>query len=349
MPVPVTRRAFLACLGANRLAAPARAQHAAQPDSAAVFYRGKTLRIVVGFPPGGGFDLYARLVADYLPRHMPADVKFIVENMPGAATARAAAHIYGVGPQDGTVIGICHQGLLANQVLGLQNAGDFDMTKFNWVARMGTQLNVGIVWHTAGVKNIDDAKRKEVIFGATTPTATSVMVPKALNAVLGTKFRIVPGYQGSADMALAMERGETHGFATGVWIDLINAHADWLKNGVIFPLFQIGVTRHLQLRDVPVLGELTDKPEEKKILELLGATEDMGRAFMAGPRVPQERVAILRAAFDAMMKDEELLREMNARNLEINYMHGEALQALVQSVGRMPPEIAAKAKKMLVE
>ena len=340
----VSRRAFVASLGASAFASPSSAQ-----DSVAAFYRGKILRIVVGFPPGGGFDLYARLVAEYLPRHMPVEVKIIVENMPGAATARAAAHIYGVGPQDGTVIGICHQGLLANQVLGIQNAGDFDMLKFNWIARMGTQLNVGIVWHTADVRSIDDARRKEVIFGATTPTATSVMVPKALNAVLGTKFKIVPGYQGSADMALAMERGETHGFATGVWIDLINAHADWMKNGIIFPLFQIGVKRHEQLRDVPTLGELTDMPDEKKILELLGATEDMGRAFMAGPRVPGDRVALLRAAFDRMMKDADLLAEMNAKNLEINYMHGDDLQALVASVGRMPPDVVAKARRMLVE
>lgn len=321
----------------------------AQSQDAAAFYRGKLLRVVVGFPPGGGFDLYARLVAEYLPRHMPVEVKFIVENMPGAATARAAAHIYGVGPQDGTIIGICHQGLLANQVLGIQNAGDFDMLKFNWVARMGTQLNVGVVWHTAGVKNIEDAKAKELIFGATTPTATSVLVPKALNAVLGTKFKIVPGYQGSQDMALAMERGETHGFATGVWIDLVNAHADWMKNGIIRPLFQIGVKRHLELPDVPTLGELTEKPDEKKILELLGATEDMGRAFMTGPRVPPERVALLRAAFDKMMRDPGLLNEMTAKNLEINYMHGDELQALTQNVGRMSPEVAAKARRMLVE
>ena len=318
-------------------------------QDAAAFYRGKVLRVVVGFPPGGGFDLYARLVAEFLPRHMPVETKFIVENMPGAATARAAAHIYGVGPQDGTVIGICHQGLLANQVLGIQNAGDFDMLKFNWIARMGTQLNVGVVWHTAGVKNIEDAKTKEVVFGATTSTATSVMVPKALNAALGTRFRIVPGYQGSADMALAMERGETQGFATGVWIDLINAHADWLKHGVIFPLFQIGVQRHPDLPGVPTLGELADKPDEKAILELLGATEDMGRAFMAGPRVPPERVALLRAAFDSMMLDPELLREMNAKNLEIDYMPGDELQALARGVGRMSPEVVAKARKMLVE
>ena len=339
-----SRRDFVGALGAALAVSPVRAQ-----ESAAAFYRGKVLRIVVGFPPGGGFDLYARLVAEYLPRHMPVETKFIVENMPGAATARAAAHIYGVGPQDGTVIGICHQGLLANQVLGIQNAGDFDMLKFNWIARMGTQLNVGIVWHTAGVRNIEDAKSKQVVFGATTPTATSVMVPKALNAALGTKFRIVPGYQGSGDMALAMERGETHGFATGVWIDLINAHADWMKNGIIYPLFQIGVKRHPDLPGVPTLGELTDRPDEKKILELLGATEDMGRAFMAGPRVPPERVALLRTAFDAMMRDPELLREMKAKNLEINYMHGDELQALVQGVGRMPPDVVAKARKMLVE
>jgi len=215
---------------------------ASAADSAQDFYKGKLLRIIVGFPPGGGFDLYARTVAEFLPRHMPGEPKVIVENMPGASTARAASFVYNVAPQDGTVMGIFHQGLLANQVLDVQ-AGDFDVTKFNWVGRMGTQLNVGLVWHTTGIKTIEDAKKKEVIFGATSPSATSSMVPRALNQMVGTKFKIVTGYQGSVDMYLAMERGETHGMATGVWFDLTRERADWVTDNKVSVLFQISTTR----------------------------------------------------------------------------------------------------------
>lgn len=341
----LTRRALSAGLLAST-ATPLGFSAAAQ--EAKEFYRGKVLHIVVGFPPGGGFDLYARLVAEYLPRHMPVEVHCVVENMPGASTARAAAYIYGSAPQDGTVFGICHQGLLANQALGIPNAGEFDVLKFNWIGRMGTQLNVGIVWHTAGVRSLEDCKNKEVIFGATAPTATSVMIPKALNYALGTKFKIVPGYSGSADLNMAMERGEIHGFATGVWIDLLNTHANWMSEKIIFPLFQVGVNRNPALPDVPTVGELGDTQDERQILSVLGGTEDMGRAFMTGPKVPLDRVALLREAFSRMMKDPELLKNAEERNLEIYPMDGADLQKFVTQVGALPKEVSDKARKLLM-
>jgi tripartite-type tricarboxylate transporter receptor subunit TctC len=316
-------------------------------ETAQDFYKGKVLRIIVGFPPGGGFDLYARTVAEFLPRHMPGDPRIIVENMPGASTARAAAFVYNVAPQDGTVMGIFHQGLLANQVLDVQ-AGDFDVTKFAWIGRMGTQLNVGLVWHTTGIKTIEDVKKKEVIFGATAPSATSSMVPRALNQMTGTKFKIVTGYQGSVDMYLAMERGETHGMATGVWFDLTRERADWVKDHKVSVLFQISTTRTADLPDVPALSQLAGSPEDNQILGLLASTEDMGRAFAAGPKVPPDRVAFLRAAFAKMMADPDFLRESAKRNFEIAFMPGEQLQDLAVSIGRFSPELAAKAKKVLM-
>jgi tripartite-type tricarboxylate transporter receptor subunit TctC len=340
----LTRRATVAGLLATGARAPAAL--AATPDAKDV-YRGVQLRIIVGFPPGGGFDLYARMLAQYLPRYLP-DVRCIVENMPGASTARAAAYIYGSGPQDGTVIGICHQGLLANQVLGIPNAGAFDVLKFNWIGRMGGQLNIGVAWHATGVRTIEDLKTKPIVFGATAPTATSVMIPKALNHFVGTKIEIVPGYQGSADMNLAMERGEIQGFATEVWIDLLNTHAKWLSDKTIFPLFLVGAERNPAMPDTPTLGELTNEPDDKMILEILASTADMGRTFMAGPNVPPERVAVLRDAFAAMMKDPELLAEARKQNLEIAPMHGAALQDFVAKIGRTPPEVGAKAKKILM-
>jgi tripartite-type tricarboxylate transporter receptor subunit TctC len=319
----------------------------AHAESTAEFYKGKTVRVIVGFPPGGGFDLYARTVAEFLPRHLPGGPRVIVENMPGASTARAAAFVYGVAPQDGTVMGIFHQGLLANQALGVQ-AGDFDVTKFNWIGRMGTQLNVGIVWRSTGVETIADATKKEIVFGATAPTATSAMVPRAINHAAGTKIKIVTGYQGSTDMYLAMERGETHGMATGVWFDLPRERPDWIKEKKIAPLFQISTRRISELPDVPVIADLARNDEDRAILDLLATTEDMGRAFATGTRVPAERVGFLRAAFAKMMADPDFLKECARRNFEIAGMAGEELQAFVGKVGKFPPELGAKAKKVLM-
>jgi tripartite-type tricarboxylate transporter receptor subunit TctC len=318
------------------------------PAAAQDFYRGKVVRVIVGFPAGGGFDLLARLLAEHLPRHIPGEPKIIVENMPGATTARAASYVYNVAPQDGSVLGIFHQGLLANQILDVQ-AGDFDVTRFNWIGRMGTQLSVGLAWHASGAKTIEDAKRTELIFGATTPTATSAMVPRALNALAGTRFKIVTGYQGSSDMYLAMERGETHGLATGVWYDLSRGHADWLKDRKISVLFQISNKRgRSDLASVPALPEFASADDDRKILELLASTEDMGRSFAAGPNVPADRVALLRAGFARMMADPEFLKDAAARNYELGFLPGEELQALVATIGRFPPELAAKAKKALM-
>jgi len=320
---------------------------AVRAETAADFYKGKLLRIVVGFPAGGGFDLYARTVAEFLPRYLPGEPKIIVENMPGASTARAASFVYNVAPQDGTVMGIFHQGLLANQVLDVQ-AGDFDVTRFNWIGRMGTQLNVGLVMASTGVKTIEGAKKIELVFGATAPSATSSMVPRALNAMVGTKFKVVPGYQGSTDMYLAMERGETHGMATGVWFDLTRERADWINEHKVSVLFQISKTRVADLPDVPALPQLANGGDNEKILELLAGTEDMGRAFAAGPKVPAERVAFLRAAFAKMMADRDFLHESARRNFEIAFMSGEEVQALAASIGRFPPDLGAKAKKLLM-
>jgi tripartite-type tricarboxylate transporter receptor subunit TctC len=327
------------------LAAPLTAEPAAA-QAADSFYAGKQMKVIVGFPPGGGFDAYARTLADHMGRHIPGNPSFIVQHMPGASTAKAAAHLYGVAAQDGTFLGLLHQGLLANQVLDIQG-GAFDVTKFNWIGRMGTRLSVGLVWHTTGVKTIEDAKTKEVIMGATSPTATSAMVPLALNAFAGTKFRVVQGYQGSADMYLAMERGETHGLPIAGWLDLTGPRADWVKDGKVAVLYQTALKRHADLPNVPVLADLGHTDEDKQILALLASTEDMGRAFVSGPGIPAARVEILRDAFAAMMADPVFLADAQKRQLDIDFMHGKELQALVQSVGAFPADVAAKAKKVL--
>ena len=336
------RFVFAALSAAALWTPPAGAQEAADG-----FYKDKVIRVIVGFPPGGGFDLYARILADYLPRYIPGKPTVVVQNMPGAATALAAGYVYGVAAQDGTVLGLFHQGLLANQVLDVKTS-NFDMSTFNWVGRMATRLNVGLAWQTANVKTIDDARKKKMVVGATTATATSAMVPRAINHAAGTKFEIVLGYQGSADMILAMERGETEGMSTAAWVDLARDRPEWFKTGKAFVLFQISTKRHPDLPQAPILTDLASNDEDRKILELLASTEDMGRAFAAGPKVPEDRVTLLRTAFDKMMKDPEFTKRAEELKLEIDYMHGDELQSLVRSVGSFPSELSAKARKVLL-
>jgi tripartite-type tricarboxylate transporter receptor subunit TctC len=316
-------------------------------ESVQDFYRGRTMKLIVGFPPGGGFDLYARMLAERLPRHIPGEPRIIVEHMPGASTARAAAYLYNIAPQDGTVLGLFHHALLANQALEAR-AGDFDVTKFNWIGRMATRLNVGLSWHTSGVKSIEDARKTEVVMAATAATATSAMVPRAINHAAGTRFKIVLGYQGSADMTLAMERGEAHGMATGAWYDLARDRQDWLKAPKVHVLFQISTKRIPDLSQVPVLADLAAAEDDRLILDLLGRTEDMGRAFPVGPRVPPERVTLLRSAFAKMMVEPSFLREAEKHHFELDFMHGEELQKFIAAVDRFPPELQAKAKKILM-
>jgi tripartite-type tricarboxylate transporter receptor subunit TctC len=321
--------------------APAGAQDAAD------FYRGKTLRIVVGFPPGGGFDLYARTLAEHLPRFIPGSPKIVVENMPGAATARAAAHVFRVAPQDGTVLGLFHHALLADQALAAK-PGDFEITKFNWIGRMATRLNVGVVSQATGVKTIADATEKRVVMGATAPTATSAMVPRAVNKATGAHFDPVLGYQGSADMTLAMERGEIGGFATAAWRDFSRDHPDWIKSGKISVVFQISTKRDVGIPDAPALPELAHDDDDRRMLDLLARTEDMGRAFPVGPGVPADRVALLREAFARMMVDPDFLREAARMDFEINFMAGAEVQKFVASVDALTQEQRARIRAALM-
>ncbi len=316
-----------------------------RPDD---FYRNRQMRIVVGFPPGGGFDLYARVLAEHLPRFIAGEPKIIVESMPGASTARAAAYVYNIAPQDGTVLGLFHHALLANQALEAK-AGDFDLAKFNWLGRMATRLNMGVAWARSGVRTVEDAKTREVAMASTAATATSSMVPRALNHAAGTKFKIVLGYQGSADMVLAMERGEVDGMSTLAWYDLYRDHQDWLKDEKLHLLFQISTRRNPMLPHVPVPADFAKTDEDRAILDLLGRTEDMGRSFPVGPRVPPGRVALLRTAFAKMMADPVFLKEAERLNFELDFMPGEVLQKFVASVGMFPPALRAKAKTILMQ
>jgi tripartite-type tricarboxylate transporter receptor subunit TctC len=322
---------------------------AAAADPIEDFYKGKQLKVIVGYGPGGGFDAYARLLADHLPRQLAGHPSAIVQHMPGAATVKAASYIYGVAPQDGTVLGIPNHALPLNALLFHETGDGFDPAKFNWIGRLDYIDVVGVVWHETGMRNIADAKSRVVIFGATSSGGTSVMTPLALNALAGTKFKIVQGYKDSSEQYLAMERGEIQGMGNAIWSQLKRSRSQWIAGHTIVPLYQDGYDRAADLADVPTVPELAGNDEDRKVLRLLASTSVVGRAFLAGPGVPPQRVKALRDAFMQMTRDEAFRAEAARIDIPLNPLAGDKLQAMVVELGEYPETLLERTRRAVKE
>ena len=311
----------------------------------APFYAGKTLTIVVGFGVGGGYDLYARLAADHLGKHIPGNPTVLVQNMPGGGGRRSIVYIAGAAPKDGTSISLIPQAIAFDSVLG-EIPGNVDAASFNLIGRLSTNVELQVTWHTSATKSFEDAKRRETVTAATGATGISSFVPRTMNALLQTKFKVVDGYQGSAEMALAVERGEAEGMVQ-TWAGLQSTHPQWLSERRLNLLWQIGTSRHPELPDVPAIVELAQTPEQLSALKLIAGTADIGRSLAAPPGVPAERVQILRAGFDAMVKDAAFLADAKRRNLPIEPASGEEVQALVASAMATPESVLKTVRKIL--
>jgi tripartite-type tricarboxylate transporter receptor subunit TctC len=321
----------------------------AAADSAADFYKGKQLKIIVGYGPGGGFDAYARLLADHLPSQLPGLPTTIVMHMPGAATVKAASYIYKVAPQDGTVLGIPNHALPLNALL-LHDVGDgFDPARFNWIGRLDYIDVVGVAWHGSGFNGIDDVKSKTLIFGATSSGGTSVMTPLALNRLAGTRFKLIQGYKDTSEEYLAMEKGEIQGMGNAIWSQLRRSHPQWISERTVVPLYQDGYERAATLKDVPTVPELAASDEDRKALRLLASTSVVGRAFFAGPGVPRERVTALRSAFDAMVEDPAFRADAERLNIPLNPLSGDKLQAMVVELGAYPEALLDRVREIVKE
>jgi tripartite-type tricarboxylate transporter receptor subunit TctC len=316
-------------------------------DSVEDFYKGKTLKVIVGYAAGGGFDAYARLLAEYLPRHLPGAPAAISQYMPGAASVKAANYIWSVAPQDGTVIGIPNHAVPMNAFVWGEVGEGIDVTKFNWIGRLDAIDVVNVAWHTTGIKNIEDAKKREVVLGGTSKTGTSVMMPTALNHLIGTKFKIVMGYQGTTEQYLAMERGELEGVGNAIWSQLKRSHPQWLSEKKVVPLYQDGYERRADLPDVPALVEFATNDEDRKVLRLLANTSVVGRSFYVGPQVPAERVAALRKAFLAMTQDPAFKAAADQLQIILNPMSGTDLQSMIVELGTYPESTLERTRKLV--
>ena len=333
--------AFLLAIGAA-LCAPV---VCAAQDAVADFYRGKQVTIMVGFGPGGSASLYAQALSRHMGRFLPGSPRFVVQHMPGAGGLVVANTIYNTAPRDGTVFAITGRTAAFEPLLGNANA-KFDGRKFGWLGTANIENTVCLSWHTSPVKTLQDAMAHQLVVGGTGADATEVVFPKAANEYVGTRFKIVLGYQSSNEMNLAMERGELEGNCGLGWTIIKLRKPDWLRDHKINILFQMALRKHPDLPDVPLIQDFAKTPEGRQVFEFLFAPQDMGRPFFAPPGLPPDRLAALRAAFEATLKDPQFLEEAGKMGLEVQVVGGGETQQLVERIYASPQAVIARAREL---
>lgn len=315
-------------------------------QSADQFYKGKDLRVLIGFGPGGGYDLYARVLARHIGKHLPGHPNVIPQNMPGAGSVLVANHLANVAPRDGTIIGTFASGVPTVPLLTPDQA-KFDSRELTWIGSANTEVQIDYLWHTAPAKTLADVRQRETILGATGPGAATVDFPLMVNAILGFKYKLVLGYKGSAEIDLAMERGEVHGVSGLTWTGVSSTNADWLRDKKIIIIAQYGQTRHPDLPDVPLVIDLAKTPADRQALNLVFARQEMGRPFAAPPSLPDGRATLLRRAFDATMTDAAFKADAAKGQLPILPIDGETLQKMVADLYATPPDAVERVKQIL--
>lgn len=305
------------------------------------FYRGRNVSILMGTGPGGSYDLYGRLIANHLGRHIPGQPSLIVEHMPGAGGAIAANYIYNTGPQDGSKILLAHALPLIET---LQNEGvRFQSKKMQWLGAYDQISQMLAIWHKSPGQTLDELKREPVVLGSMGRSHLSYQWATLLKSALGAQYRVISGFPTGGELNLAMERGEIAGW-TIAWENLSGGNAGWLREKKVSIPVQFTLTRMRELPDVPTLIEVS-QGENRDIAEFLAAGTPHARALAVGPGAPAERVAALRAAFDATMKDAAFLDEAQRRNLSISPRGAEEVQALAARIVDVSPDFIAKVKR----
>ena len=311
-------------------------------QSPADFYRGRTVDLYIGYSVGGAYDLYARMLARHLGKHIPGNPTVVPQNRPGAGSFLALGYMANVAPKDGSVIAIGAPTAPLDEKLGTQGVR-FKAAEFNWIGRIDSLVNIVFLWHTSPVKTFADAQQMETKLSGTGVGSTVSIYPTVTNNVLGTKFKLVMGYKGSNDAQLAVERGEAEGHSTS-WTAVKVAHPDWRPDKLINIIVQFALKKHPELPEVPTVVELARNDEERLILRAVMNATEIGTAFFTTPGVPVDRVQALRRAFDATMQDPEFLAEAQRTHLTVGALAGEELQKLVTEVAALSPGLLEKVK-----
>jgi tripartite-type tricarboxylate transporter receptor subunit TctC len=329
----VLRMRFIALTLTTAIGAASQA-HAQTPEQ---FYKGKNFDVVIGYPPGGSNDTFGRLIARHIGKHIPGNPSVVPKNMPGAGSFLAANQMYNTLPKDGSSIAIISPTAVLDEKLGTQGVR-FKTAEFNWIGRVDSLVNIVFTWKTSPVKTFADSLKTESKLSGTGAGSTVSVYPTVMNNVFGTKFKLIMGYRGSNEAMLAVERGEVEGHSTS-WTAVKVAHPTWLPEKQISIIVQFALKRHAELPDVPTVVELARTDDEKKVLTAIMAATEVGTAFFTTPEVPADRVTALRRAFDATMKDPELIADAQKLKVGIVPMIGEDLQKLVVSVTDLPPAL----------
>jgi tripartite-type tricarboxylate transporter receptor subunit TctC len=318
----------------------------AKAQSPGDFYRGKSIELDIGYSPGGGYDLYARLLARHLGAHIPGNPTIVPKNMEGAASLRLANYLNSAAPRDGTVIGAISRGAAFDPLLN-ENGAQFDASKFSWIGSANNEVSVCVALRSSGITSFDEVETKPLTIGATGVGDDTYQFPALTNAVLGTKFKIVTGYPGGNDVSLAIERGEVQGRCGWSWSSIVATRMDWVTSKKIVVLVQMSLSKHPDLPDVPLIMDLAKTTEQRQIFKLVFARQVMGRPFVAPPDLPADRLAALRQAFTATMEDKAFLADAARSKFEINPVDGKEIDALVREIYRTPPEVTKKAAAIL--
>jgi tripartite-type tricarboxylate transporter receptor subunit TctC len=312
------------------------------------YFKGKTIRLLVGAPAGGGYDLYARLLAEYLPRFLPGQPTIVAQNMPGGGSLQMANYIYTQAPSDGTVIGIGGGSLATAGLFGFSGAR-YDSRRFSWLGSMSNAAGVTVAWAQSPVQTTDDLFSKDFIVGGAGAAADSVQFPTAVNRILGTRFKIITGYPGSPQIAQAMESGEVQGMGNWNYASLVANHSDWLRDKKVRILLQLGLSRHPELPNVPTVLDVARTDEERNLLRLVFTQQSIGRPVIGAPTSSPEVTRIYQSAFASMMSDPQMNADAKEHAIEItNPVDGPDALKLVDSLYALDPALIERAGKALV-
>ena len=318
----------------------------ARAESAAQFFRGKRINLYVSSTVGGGYDQYARLLAKHIVRHIPGAPTMVVQNMVGGEGIRAANHLYAVAEQDGTAIGALSRNIGTVQLF--QPGIQFDARQFHWIGSLQQEIGLFIISTRKGLRSLDDVKKREVTASSTARNAPTSTYPRLLNALYGTKIRPIEGFPGSPEALAALERGQVEAYVSGGTSAATLARImPWLKNGTAKTVMQMGMKRDENFPDVPTAIEVMTTVEAKQMFEIVFTDQVMGRPFVAPPGVPADRVAALRAGFEATMKDAAFLAEAKAQKIELDPVSGAEINALLERVHAAPPAMIARIRELV--
>jgi tripartite-type tricarboxylate transporter receptor subunit TctC len=313
----------------------------AAADPVADFYKGRTVTVAIPAGPVGGYAIYARLAVEFMPRFIPGHPNMVFQAMPGGGGTKASNYTYNAAPKDGSYLLAIVQTVAMDDAMKAPGM-KYEARKFNYIGRFADSTPVTACSAAAGVTSYDVIRSRQVITGGTGPASPTDITPKLLDRYAGAKFKLVTGYKDPGDIALALERGEVE-CMTGSWVNYKTGMAAQLRERKIIPLIQFATRRHPDLPNVPTVVDLAQGAEGKAVAKFLASGSDLGRSLAAPPGVPAERLAALRAAFQAMVKDKAFLAETTKRRFDINPATGEELATLVDETLATPPDIVAKA------